>query len=235
MKKILLETFNRYIDMKVSGIHLKKKNDFIKDLTTFMRLNRNTFDRHFNLNVKTAHNPIYKIDSLIWSTVFFEKVDRYSPIVYRMGEYLLKNYQAIKKLSLLDIEKGLINFDIFRMDFDYKEQILEVNPQLTKEEFEAELDSPNEIKKFFYTYDDPDYVMPIDAEKENMINHRFDNVLRKIDRVTKKYHTLDSYDYFEDVEASKKDEIEKEKKYVWKKKKIKIWLCLLKVKKKLEK
>lgn len=219
MGKTLLESFNRYTDMKVSAIHLKKKNDFIKDLTTFMRLNRNTFDRHFNKNVNTSQNPIYKIDSLIWSTVFFEKVDRYAPIVYLMGEYFLKNHQALKNLTFDDIEKGIFNFDIFRMDFDYKQKILEYNPQLSKEEFEAELDNKNEIKKFFYTYDDPDYVMPIEREKENVIDHRMDNVMRKLDRLGKKFHTMDSYDYFEEKEEKQREKETKEKKYVWRDKK----------------
>lgn len=218
MKKSLLDTFNRYTDMKVSGIHLKKKNDFVKDLISFMRLNRNTLNRHFNEAVRTSQNPVYKVDSLVWSTVFFEKVDRYAPVIYLMGEYLIKNQQAMKKLSLKDLEKGLMNFDIFRISLDYREKILAVNPQLTQDEFEAELDNDEQVKKFFYTYDDPDYVMPIEVEKENVIDHRMDHLLRKMDRVRKKFKTHDSYDYFEELEEGERERKEREEKYIWRKK-----------------
>jgi len=36
-----------------------------------------------------------KLDALVWSAVFFEKVHRYSDEVYLMSEYLLQNYYYI--------------------------------------------------------------------------------------------------------------------------------------------
>ena len=221
MIKHLQTVFDGIMDMRVTGLYLKSKQDFIKDLTAFMRLNRNLFDKHFTKDIKTSKNPIYKIDSLIWSTVLFEKVDRYSPLVYRMGEYLLKNYQFVQKLDFEDLVRCNLEFDIFRMSMDFQQRITEVNPQLTPEEFEAELDSEEPIKKFFYTYDDPDFKMPIDIEKKNVIDHRLDEVVLKFGRILNKYHTHDTYDHFEEVEETERELKKREKKYVWKAKGLK--------------
>lgn len=72
---------------RIGKIHLKKKNDFIKDVNHFMIHNRNALTKHFKSTYK--HNPYEKIDALIWSTIFFEKVHRYSDEVYLMSEYLI--------------------------------------------------------------------------------------------------------------------------------------------------
>ncbi len=55
--------------------------------------NRQVFDRHFNTIYKD--NPYVKLDALVWSTIFFEKVQRYSDEVYIMTEYFYKNYLYI--------------------------------------------------------------------------------------------------------------------------------------------
>ena len=37
-----------YTEQKVFKIHLKKKNEFIKDVNLFMQNNRKAYDTHFN-------------------------------------------------------------------------------------------------------------------------------------------------------------------------------------------
>lgn len=79
--------FKKYTLDKIGKIHLRKKNDFIKDVNHFMVNNRNAFDRHFNQLYK--EDPYQKIDALVWSAIFFEKIDRYSEEVYLMSEYII--------------------------------------------------------------------------------------------------------------------------------------------------
>ena len=71
--------------------------------------NRVMFDRHFNKNPKTKENPYLKIDALIWrfittfmfiihnltSSIFFEKVPRYSNQVYAMSQHLIKQHEYL--------------------------------------------------------------------------------------------------------------------------------------------
>lgn len=40
--------FKVYTEQKVFKIHLKKKNEFIKDVNLFMQNNRKAYDSHFN-------------------------------------------------------------------------------------------------------------------------------------------------------------------------------------------
>jgi len=78
-----------YVKHRSIEIFLKSKNDFIKEIESFLRLNRNTYDYHFKTNPQTRTNNDYKLDALAWSTIFQEKVDRYSPEVFLMAEYMV--------------------------------------------------------------------------------------------------------------------------------------------------
>lgn len=219
--KIISESYSQITNFKVMKIHLKKKNDFIKDLNSFMKQNRNSFERHFEIDPKTSVNPYYKIDALIWSTVFFEKVDRYADSVYIVAEYLMQHYEYINTLSYDDIIDGRLAWDAYRVPQEYKTKICKVNPPLSKAEFEAELSNPNEIKKFFYTYDASEtekQAMPIDIELNNKINYRVELMKRKLIEVANKYHTIDTFDYFAEREVKEEDQVAQEKKYVWKSK-----------------
>lgn len=215
MSKNLMAKFKRYTDINISKIHIKKKNDFAKDLESFMRLNRNTFDKHFKLDPKTSTNPVYKIDAMIWSTIYFEKVERYEKRVFRFAEYALNAQSYYKNLSYEDLQKGVFTISPWRLRPHYYELITAVNPPLTKEEFEKELDSDQPIKKFFYTYDDPDYKMPLDVEKNEIINRRFLKVRQSMGRTFQKYRTFDSFDYFSELEDKEKEKKKNEKKYIW--------------------
>ena len=220
--KIITESYSQITNFKVMKIHLKKKNDFIKDLNSFMKQNRNSFERHFELNPKTSVNPYHKIDALVWSAVFFEKVDRYADSVYIVAEYLMQHYDYINTLSYEDIVDGRIAWDAYRVPLDYKTKICKVNPPLSQEDFEAELNSPNENKKFFYTYEDDkeaeQFDMPIDLELNNKINYRVELMKRKLIEVSQKYHSIDTFDYFAEREVREEDRVADEKKYVWKSK-----------------
>ncbi len=87
---------------------------------------------HFTKSNITKDNPYKGIDALVWSILFFEKVDRYGDEVYLMGEYLIKNYQMIQNYNEQDIINGLIEFDPYLVDPKYKQVIQAINPPLSK-------------------------------------------------------------------------------------------------------
>lgn len=219
LRRGLVMLIEEYVNTRSIEVFLKSKNDFIKEIESFLRLNRNTYDYHFKQNPRTMSNNNYKIDALAWSTVFQEKVDRYSPEVFLMGEYMVKTYEYFQNVSYEDIEKGHYNFDVFRCDLDYFEKISKINPPLSEEEFNAELDSPDTIKKFFYNYEDEEYEMPIDVEKKKLINHRYDEMKLRLYKTMKKFESIDTYDYYNDRDEAKEESRRVEEKYVWKQKK----------------
>ena len=53
-------------------------NQVIEDIDNYMYAIRRNFDFHFFINAKSAENPYYKLDALVWSSIFHEKVPRYS-------------------------------------------------------------------------------------------------------------------------------------------------------------
>jgi len=209
---------DNYIESRSGDIFLNRKNDFIKNLKQFLASNRNVYAYHFKANPKTTKNHYYKADAMAWSTIYQEKVERYAPEVYLMAEYMIKCYEYYRTLSYEEIEKGLYFFDVFRCSLDYMEKLQKINPPLSDEEFEAELDSSDKIKKFYYNYDDPDYEMPIDIEARKLINHRFDSLKAKLNAQMKKYDTMDSYDFFCEREELQEERERLEEKYIWKKK-----------------
>lgn len=167
-----------------------------------MQNNRKAYDTHFNKRFKD--NVYKKIDALVWSTIFFEKIDRYAEGVYLMSEYMIQNFNYIQTLDLSTIEECNINFDVYLLGLDYKQKILKENPKLEQEEFEKEQLSKNPIKKYYYNYDEKDQ-LPLDDD--NMVKK--DNpVINKVNygifSFLRKYKTLDSYDYYSDREEKDK-------------------------------
>lgn len=151
-----------------------------------------------------------------FSTVFFEKVPRYSEIVYLVSEYIIKHYEYLATLDFKPFFDGVIDWDVYRIPVNYKDKVQEINPPLTAEELEAEVNSDKKIKKHYYTYDDPDYQLPIHSEMNNVVKRRFDTLNRKVFETIRKYGSLDTYDFY--TERAKKEEEEKERKkkyHIW--------------------
>lgn len=103
---------------RIGKLNIKKKQDFQKNVSQVLRLNLNVFDYHFNKSPVTKENPYVKIDGLIWSTVFLEKVDRYSEEVYLFSEYAVKSYQMMKEMTEEQFMTCMVEFDAYIGDYD---------------------------------------------------------------------------------------------------------------------
>ena len=145
-------------------IDVMRKHKKIEDLDNYMFAVRRNFDFHFYINGKTVDNPYYKLDALVWSSVFHEKVPRYSPKVYKMAEYMMQHFNYLKTLSFHDIEKGVIDWTPHRIPYRHANKIVRVSPPLSPEEFENEYNSPYKIKKYHYNYRNE-----IELSEENLI------------------------------------------------------------------
>eukprot|EP01017_Pseudomicrothorax_dubius_P041819 TRINITY_DN6744_c0_g1_i2.p1 TRINITY_DN6744_c0_g1~~TRINITY_DN6744_c0_g1_i2.p1 ORF type:complete len:580 (-),score=146.87 TRINITY_DN6744_c0_g1_i2:150-1889(-) len=216
IRKHLLTMFGRISVERGTRIHLRKKDDFIKDVNHYMLTIRNSYDRHFVKNPVTAATPLYKLDALIWSTVFFEKVTRYAPEVYLMAQYI---YQQMRYLDSLPLEAFLdadIDWDVFRIPIDYKSAIAKLNPPLSPEEYEKEVASDKKFKRHYYSFDEPNVQLPMDAELSNVIDRRYAVLGTKVKDVLLKYRSLETYDFYSERDEKSKQSAEKAKKYTWK-------------------
>ena len=84
-----------------------------------MQVNRQAYTTHVRDNPYTKENIYRKLDALVWSTVFFEKVPRYSDEVYMMADYFKQHVDYLATCTMDDFEKGVIEFDAYRVDSDF--------------------------------------------------------------------------------------------------------------------
>ena len=146
------------ITNEMEDVQVLRKFKKIEDIENYLFAIRRNLDFHFFINGATTTQPEYKLDALVWTCVFHEKVPRYSEKVYKMSQYLLKHFEYLKTLSYTDIEKGNVDWSVNRIPYNSREQFtrIAVNTPLSPEEFEKEMDSPYKTKKYHYNYRNPD-------------------------------------------------------------------------------
>ncbi len=76
----------------MQNVDVLRRAKKIDDLDNYMFAIRRNLDFHFFINAKSVDNPYFKLDALVWSSIFHEKVPRYSDKVYKMSEYLIAHY-----------------------------------------------------------------------------------------------------------------------------------------------
>ena len=109
----------KWMEEEVSRIHLRKKNDLMRDIESYMRVTNGYLDFHFNRNPHTIKNNYYRLDALVWSIIFFEKIPRYADEVYLMADYIKQTYDYIQTLDFQKFQDCDIQFDVRRVSPDY--------------------------------------------------------------------------------------------------------------------
>lgn len=135
-------------------VEVLRRHKKIEELDNYLFAIRRNLDFHFFINGASTEQPEYKLDSLVWTCIFHEKVPRYSEKVYRMSQYILKHFEYLKTLEFTDIEKGLIDWGAWRVPYNSRQQFtrLAANVPLSPEEFEKEFESPYKTKKYHYNF-----------------------------------------------------------------------------------
>lgn len=152
LREELIETFNKMTNEEMEDVDVLRKAKKIEDIDNYMYAIRRNFDFHFFINGKSADNPYYKLDALVWSCIFHEKVPRYSDQVYRMSEYFVQHFKYLKSVKFTDIEKADLDWCAYRVPFNYQNKVVRINPPLSEEEFEKEHDSSYKVKKYHYSF-----------------------------------------------------------------------------------
>jgi len=169
LREDLLEAFNKMTKDEMENVDVLRKYKKIEDIDNYMYAIRRNYDFHFFINSKSVENPYFKLDALVWSCIFHEKVPRYSDLVYRMSEYFVQHWHYLKSLSFTDIEKAQINWCAYRVPQNYSNKLVKANPPLTEEEFEKEHDSPYKVKKYHYSFRKPEELTE-EALKRTFVN-----------------------------------------------------------------
>lgn len=142
------------ITREMEDVDVLRRHKKVEELDNYLFAIRNNLDFHFFINGASVDDPAYKLDALVWTCIFHEKVPRYSEKVYKISQYLLQHYYYLKTLSFSDIEKGLVEWKASRIPYNARERFTRIpaNRPLSEEEFAKEYESPYKTKKYHYNY-----------------------------------------------------------------------------------
>jgi hypothetical protein len=201
---------------KVDTLRKAKKFKSIEEMFDTQKMK---FDWHFLINNPTVENNYFKIDSLVWTYVFSERIDRNDERVYKMSHYLIKNYHRFTNLTFQDFENLNFKFDLSceSIPFNYKDAILynNNNYNLSPDEIFNEQYSDFKIKKYSY-----DYMREIELEdihqRKTFIRFEHRNLFVNEDSKIRSRRVEDTfYDELKDEEriGSLKSKLEHEEMY----------------------
>lgn len=74
----LLDCFNDMISKEFDEVQVLRRAKKLEDIDNYLYAIRRNLDFHFFINGATASQPEYKLDALVWTCIFHEKVPRYS-------------------------------------------------------------------------------------------------------------------------------------------------------------
>lgn len=76
-------------------VEVLKRYKKVEQIDNYLQAIRNNLDFHFHINGVSVTQPEFKLDALVWTCIFHEKVPRYSDVVYRMACYLLEHHRYL--------------------------------------------------------------------------------------------------------------------------------------------
>jgi len=89
LKEELIIGFDKMINNQMEDVQVLRKHKKIEELDNYLFAIRKNLDYHFFIHGISSITPEYKLDALVWSCIFHEKVPRYSNQVYKAAQYLL--------------------------------------------------------------------------------------------------------------------------------------------------
>ena len=116
-----------------------------------LEMNSNILEMHFNRSHITKDNLYKGIDAMVWSIAFAEKIHRYADEVYIFSDYLIQNFKHMQQHTQEDIFNGIIEFDPYLINLNYRQIIEKVNPPLSPAEFEKQFNSNSSKKDYYYS------------------------------------------------------------------------------------
>lgn len=228
------EAINQQIIERVHSIHIRSPSTLQFRMEKYYVSLFLSLKKHFSV-APSSTNTLLQLDALVYSLIYQERVERYSDRVYLLASYLNENFKAINATSLEEILAGNLPFSVFKIPVDYKEQLVLTNPPLSKEEFEAELNSSSSKKKYKYSISelapdmdsfkmDEDVKISISDRSLTSISKKLSekfisgvkNVGMKVAYLDKKYSRRLLMDIFEEKAQRTEKEKKKKENFAWK-------------------
>jgi hypothetical protein len=117
---------------------------------------RNMLNWHFYIYNPSVENNFFKIDALVWSYIYRERIDRYDDRVYKLSHYLIHHFEKLKQYTFEEIESCDIRWDVYSsIPYNYKDKIDRFNTQISSDEIFIEKYSDFQYKLYSYNYKTP--------------------------------------------------------------------------------
>jgi len=85
LREELIDQFNAMVSREMDDVDVLRRFKKVEELDNYLQAIRRNLDFHFFINGASVDQPEYKLDALVWTCIFHEKVPRYSEKVYRMS------------------------------------------------------------------------------------------------------------------------------------------------------
>jgi hypothetical protein len=148
----ILKMHKSYANQEFQQVDTLRKISKFKNIQELYEDQKNTLHMHFNIYNPTVENNFFKIDALVWSQIFREKIPRYDDRVYKMSHYIIHHFNKFKEFNFDDFENFNVTFDLNCIPVNYKDSILVHNEKLSNENLFKEQYSDFVFKKYYYEY-----------------------------------------------------------------------------------
>jgi hypothetical protein len=184
--------------------------DTLRRISKFNKIEENAEEQkqklhwHFNIYDCTVEDNFYKIDALVWTYIFREKIDRYDNRVYKMSHYLVYHFNKFKDLTYEDIKNMNFEFDLEKsIPINYKDFIETINPKLSEEQLFLENYHNFTYRSYVYSYKN-EMERGFNNLYKTFIRYTGDQSFDKNNMLTMSRRQIDDgYDSLKDQEKSK--------------------------------
>lgn len=114
---------------------------------------KNKFHWHFYIYDATVENNFFKIDALVWTYIFREKIPRYDEKIYKMSHYIVYHFNKFKDLNYFDFKNLNFQFDLENsIPVNYKDIVQKHNPPLSENQLFLENYNNFVYRAYVYSY-----------------------------------------------------------------------------------
>lgn len=184
--------------------------DTLRRISKFNKIEENAEEQkqklhwHFNIYDCCVEDNFFKIDALVWTYIFREKIDRYDDRVYKMSHYIIYHFNKFKTMDYSDFKNLNFEFNLEEsIPFNYKDFIEAKNPRISQEQLFLENYHNFTYRSYVYSYK---------TEMERGFNNLYKTFIRYTnDQTFDKANSLmmsrrkidDEYDALQDEEKNK--------------------------------
>jgi hypothetical protein len=149
----ILNTYKKICKEEFENVDTLRKLSKFSTIEELYEDQKNMFNWHFYIYNPTVENLYFKIDSLVWSYIYREKIDRYDERVFKLSHYFIYHFEKFKEYTLEDFETLNFKFDLkASIPYNYKDKILRYNEVLDNEYMFLEKFSNYQYKIYSYNY-----------------------------------------------------------------------------------